>query len=47
MSLEGKCLNMSAGQQLGIYIANNFMLALLFNLFADMSKNPDGFRSET
>ena len=38
---------MTTGQQLGVDMANNFMLALLFNLIADMSENPDGFRTDT
>jgi hypothetical protein len=38
---------MSTGQQLGVDMANTFMLTLLFNLFADMSENPDGFRADT
>jgi hypothetical protein len=37
---------MSAGQQLGTDMANNFMLMLLFSLMADMSENPDGFRTD-
>jgi hypothetical protein len=37
---------MSAGQQLGTDMANNFMLMLLFSLMADMSENPDGFRAD-
>jgi hypothetical protein len=28
-------------------MANTFMLTLLFNLIADMSENPDGFRTDT
>jgi hypothetical protein len=38
---------MSTGQQLGVDMANTFMLTLLFNLIADMSENPDGFRTDT
>jgi len=38
---------MSTGQQLGVDTANTFMLTLLFNLIADMSENPDGFRTDT
>jgi hypothetical protein len=38
---------MSTGQQLGVDMANTFMLTLLFNLLADMSENPDGFRTDT
>ena len=37
---------MSAGQQLGLDIANNFMLMTLFSLIADMAEDPDGFRSD-
>ena len=33
---------MTTGQQLGVDMANTFMLTLLFNLIADMSENPDG-----
>jgi hypothetical protein len=38
---------MTTGQQLGVDMANTFMLTLLFNLIADMSENPDGFRADT
>jgi hypothetical protein len=38
---------MSTGQQLGVDMVNTFMLTLLFNLIADMSENPDGFRTDT
>ena len=38
---------MSTGQQLGVDMANTFMLTLLFNHIADMSENPDGFRTDT
>ncbi|HMF50287.1 MAG TPA: hypothetical protein VK603_16665 [Candidatus Saccharimonadales bacterium] len=38
---------MSTGQQLGVDMANTFMLTLLFSLIADMSENPDGFRAYT
>jgi hypothetical protein len=38
---------MSTGQQLGVDMANTFMLTLLFSLIADMSENPDGFRTDT
>ena len=38
---------MSTGQQLGVDMANTFMLTLLFNLIADTSENPDGFRADT
>ena len=34
---------MTSGQQLGVDMANNFMLTLLFNLIADMSENRMGF----
>jgi hypothetical protein len=37
---------MSAGQQLGVDIANNFMLMTLVSLIADMAEDPDGFRSD-
>jgi hypothetical protein len=37
---------MSAGQQLGVDMANNFMLMTLFGLIADMSENPDRFRTD-
>jgi hypothetical protein len=37
---------MSTGQQLGVDMANTFMLTLLFSLIADMSENPDGFRAD-
>jgi hypothetical protein len=36
---------MSVGQQLGIDMANNFMLMTLFSLLADMAEDPDGFRT--
>ena len=36
---------MSTGQQLGVDMANNFMLMTLFTLIADMAENPDGFRT--
>jgi hypothetical protein len=35
----------TAGQQLGVDMANNFMLMTLFALIADMAENPDGFRT--
>src|ERR1700722_476308 len=42
-----KEVNMStAGQQLGVDMANNFMLMTLFSLVADMAENPDGFRTD-
>jgi hypothetical protein len=37
----------TTGQQLGVDMANTFMLTLLFNLIADMSETPDGFRTDT
>jgi hypothetical protein len=37
---------MSVGQQLGVDMANNFMLMTLFSLIADMAENPDGFRTD-
>ena len=37
---------MSTAQQLGTDMAKNFMLMLLFSLIADMSENPDGFRTD-
>jgi len=37
----------STGHQLGVDMANTFMLTLLFNLIADMSENTDGFRTDT
>jgi hypothetical protein len=36
----------TAGQQLGVDIANNFMLMTLFNILADMAQNPNGFRAD-
>jgi hypothetical protein len=36
---------MGAGQQLGVDIANNFML-MLFSLVVDMAEDPDGFRTD-
>jgi hypothetical protein len=36
----------AAGQQLGVDMANNFMLMTLFSLIADMSDDPDGFRTD-
>jgi hypothetical protein len=35
----------AAGQQLGVDMANNFMLMTLFSLIADMAEDPDGFRT--
>jgi hypothetical protein len=43
--LKGR-VQVSTGQQLGMDMANNFMLMLLFSLIADMSENPDGFRTD-
>jgi hypothetical protein len=37
---------MSEGQQLGIDLANNFILMTLFSIIADMGKDPDGFRTD-
>jgi hypothetical protein len=37
---------MTAGQQLGIDMANNFMLMTLFSLLADSSEDPVGFRAD-
>ena len=34
------------GQQLGIDMANNFMLMTLFSIVADMAEDPDAFRSD-
>ena len=34
------------GQQLGIDMANNFMLMTLFSIVADMEENPEGFLTE-
>ena len=34
------------GQQLGIDMANNFMLMTLFSIVADMAEDPEGFRSD-
>jgi hypothetical protein len=36
----------AAGQQLGLDMANNFMLMTLFSLIADMAEDPDGFRTD-
>jgi hypothetical protein len=36
----------AAGQQLGVDMANNFMLMTLFSLIADMADDPDGFRTD-
>jgi hypothetical protein len=37
---------MTEGQQLGIDIANNFMLMTLFAILADTAENPEGFRAD-
>jgi hypothetical protein len=37
---------MGVGQQLGVDMANNFMLMTLFSIVADMAENPDGFRTD-
>jgi hypothetical protein len=37
---------MTAGQQLGVDIATNIMLMMLFTLIADTGENPDGFRTD-
>jgi hypothetical protein len=36
----------AAGQQLGVDMANNFLLMTLFSLVADMAEDPDGFRTD-
>jgi hypothetical protein len=36
----------TAGQQLGVDMANNFMLMILFSLIADTAEDPDGFRTD-
>jgi hypothetical protein len=36
----------TAGQQLGVDMASNFMLMTLFSLIADMADNPDRFRTD-
>jgi hypothetical protein len=38
-------VQMRPGQQLGIDMANNFMLMTLFTIVGDMSEDPDGFRT--
>jgi hypothetical protein len=45
--LQG-CILMSKeqGQQLGIDMANNFMLMTLFSIIAEMAEDPEGFRSD-
>jgi hypothetical protein len=40
-----KGVDMSAGQQLGVDMATNFMLMTLFTLIAEMGENPDGSRT--
>jgi hypothetical protein len=37
---------MSAGQQLGVDMANSFMLMTLFTLIIDSAENPDGLRTD-
>jgi hypothetical protein len=37
---------MSEGQQLGVDMANNFMMMTLFSIVADMAEDPDGFRTD-
>jgi hypothetical protein len=39
-------VHMSEGQQLGVDMANNFMLMTLFSIVADMADDPDGFRTD-
>ena len=36
----------TAGRQLGVDMANNFMLMTLFSLIADTAEDPDGFRAD-
>jgi hypothetical protein len=36
---------MSVGQQLGVDMANNFMLMTLFSIVADMAEDPNDFRT--
>ena len=36
----------TAGRQLGVDMANNFMLMTLFSLIADTAEDPDGFRTD-
>jgi hypothetical protein len=36
----------ATGQQLGVDMANNFMLMTLFSLIADMAEHPNGFRAD-
>jgi hypothetical protein len=36
----------SAGQQLGIDMATNFMFMTLFTFIADSGDDPDGFRTD-
>ena len=44
--MEGKVHMSAAGQQLGVDMANNFMLMTLFSLITDMADDPDGFRTD-
>jgi hypothetical protein len=37
---------MGVGQQLGVDMANNFMLMTLFSIVADMAEDPNGFRTD-
>jgi hypothetical protein len=37
--------HMRPGQQLGVDMANNFMLMTLFTIVGDMAEDPDGFRT--
>ena len=45
-ALKGRVHMSAAGQQLGVDMANNFMLMTLFSLIADMAEDPDGFRTD-
>ena len=36
----------AVNEQLGIDMANNFMLMTLFSIVADMAEDPDAFRSD-
>jgi hypothetical protein len=42
----GVHMSKEEGQQLGIDMANNFMLMTLFSIVADMGENPEGFLTE-
>jgi hypothetical protein len=42
----GVHMSKEQGQQLGIDMANNFMLMTLFSIVADMGENPEGFRTD-